>query len=100
VNSETIAKLIINVDGQKITSDLPSQVGKTALEVTRQVAGGLLETKGEGTSAYVVAINGRRADSGKREFWELLVNGQPSAVGAGSYLIKAGDVIEWKIGTY
>ncbi len=69
--------------------------GKSALE--------LLKAKAEVTESqpgFVESINGRKADSGKREFWGFYVNGHPSEVGAGSYQTKAADVIEWKITTY
>jgi len=70
-------------------------VGKTVLEATKNA-----EYMGSGNMAYVTAINGRKADPAKREFWELLVNDKQTQVGAGSYIIKPGDKIVWKISNY
>jgi hypothetical protein len=74
--------------------------GETALEATRKTVGGQLEVSGTGSSAFVVGISGRKADSSKREFWEMKINGQTATVGAGSYVLQPGDVIEWRINTY
>lgn len=70
----------------------------TALEAVRKAA--QVETKGEGVSAFVTSINGRKADEAKKEYWAFYINDKPSAVGAGSYTIKNGDKIIWKIEKY
>ena len=49
---------------------------------------------------FVTAINGRKADEAKREFWSFYVNGEPSQVGAGEYETESADKIEWRIETY
>ena len=72
--------------------------GKTALDLTSQVA--KVETKGEGQNAFVTGIGGRAADTAKKEFWEFTINGKPADVGAGSYKVKNGDKVEWRITTY
>lgn len=72
--------------------------GKTALDLTEKVAD--VETSGEGEMAFVTSINDREADASKNEFWELIINGEPAQVGAGSYEIKDGDKIEWRIATF
>jgi hypothetical protein len=74
------------------------QEGKTALEILRSVA--QVEAKGEGVNAYVTKINGYTASEANKEFWAFYVNGQSSQVGAGSYVTKATDTIEWKIEQY
>lgn len=51
-------------------------------------------------SGLVVSINGRRANSAKREFWSFFVNGHMAPVGPADYITKNGDQIEWKIQTY
>ncbi len=58
------------------------------------------EIQGQGTGAYVVAINNIKASVQKKQYWAFFVNGKLSEVGAGSYFIKPGDKIEWKIQTY
>ena len=93
------ASLLISSDGQtKTFSDLEIEDGRTALDLTKKMVSVI--TSGEGSNAFVTAINNRLADNNKKEFWELLVNGQSSQVGAGSYILKMGDKIEWKISTY
>jgi len=96
------ASVLIN-PGEKQSQLLSAQEaaieeGKTALDLTKQVA--KVETKGEGQNAFVISINGKVANSVKKEFWEFLVNGKPAEVGAGSYQLKDGDKIEWRISTY
>ena len=70
-------------------------MGKTALEAT----GSKLKvvTNGTGVNAFVTSIEGRVADTKKREFWEFIVNGSQAQVGAGSYIIQNNDQIQWKI---
>jgi len=80
------------------SQDVEIEEGKTALDFTRQVT--TVETKGEGQNAFVTGIGGRTANTAKKEFWEMLVNSKPAEVGAGSYKIKDGDKIEWRITTY
>jgi hypothetical protein len=55
---------------------------------------------GKGKDAFITSINGRAADTTKREFWELFVNGLSSNVGAGTYIVKEGDQIEWHINKF
>jgi len=78
--------------------DASSFVGETALAATQTDA--KVVTNGTGVNAFVTSINGRTADHKKHEFWELDANGTETQVGAGSYIIKKGDLIEWKLNTY
>jgi hypothetical protein len=73
--------------------------GKTALELLK-ANDPKAATKGDGANAYVTTINGYTASDTKKEYWALYVNGKMSDVGAGSYVTKDGDQIEWKIATY
>jgi len=72
--------------------------GKTALDLLK--ISKKIETKGEGVNAYVVSIDGRKAENENREYWAFYVNGKMANVGAGSYQLKNGDKIEWKIEKY
>ena len=91
---------------QKITSEKSADTfekyeieeNKTALDLLNQT--GTIITKGEKENAFVIEINGRRADDSKKEYWSFYLNGKISAVGAGSYLLKNEDKIEWKIEKY
>jgi hypothetical protein len=73
--------------------------GKTALELLKAKDPNTV-TKGDGANAYVTTINGYTASDTNKEFWALYVNGKQSELGAGSYVTKAGDKIEWKIEKY
>lgn len=72
--------------------------GKTSLDLLKKYS--KVETKGEGVNAYVVAIDGKKALSENKEYWAFYVNGKLAEVGAGSYKLKQGDKIEWKIEKY
>ncbi len=78
--------------------DISDFVGITALEATQKKVG--VVAKGEGINAFVTSINGKQANTNQKEFWEFKVNGQQAQVGAGSYIIKNHDQIEWKIANY
>lgn len=80
------------------TFDISAFVGKSALEATQNFA--KVEESGSGQNAFVTAIDGKVADSKKHEFWELVINGVSAQVGAGSYIVKSGDSILWKLSTY
>ena len=77
------------------------EIGKTALDLLRENAE--VQTKCEGINAYVTQINGYpdlRRMSLLKEFWAFYINGKMSKVGAGSYKLKDGDKIEWKVEKY
>jgi len=88
----------LKVTGQRDFSKQEIAVGKTALDLTKEKAD--IKTKGEGTSAYVTEINGVMAQDAKKEYWAFYVNGKMATVGAGSYKLKSGDKIEWRIEKY
>ena len=96
------ASVLINPGGEKKqllgAQEVEVERGENALELTEEVA--KVETSGEGEMAFVTSINGRSADSAKNEFWELLINGESSQVGAGSYEVQDGDKIEWRVSTF
>jgi len=95
---EQFANLKISTGNSTQSIGVSAFVGKTALEATEAKAKVL--ANGTGTNAFVTSINGTKADPGKREFWEFDVNGVESQVGAGTYIIKNHDEIEWKISNY
>ena len=86
------------ISGQADFSAHQIEEGKTALDLLSQTAS--IVTTGEKENAYVVGINGIKADDTKKEYWSLYVNEKVSQVGAGSYKLKKGDKIEWKIENY
>jgi hypothetical protein len=102
---EQVNKLKISVtinpgSGGQVLSvqELEIEKGSTALEVTNQVAN--VKTSGRGEMAFVTSIDGKEADASKNEFWELVINGESSQVGAGSYEVKSDDKIEWRINKF
>lgn len=51
-------------------------------------------------SGLVNTIDGRKADSGKHEYWAFYVNGKLAEIGPHDFLTKDTDRIEWKIENY
>ena len=88
----------LKISGQKdfIKQEIIS--GKTALDLTKEKAS--VKIKGEGVNAYVTEINRQETLNSKKEYWAFYVNGKMAEVGAGSYQLKDGDKIEWKIEKY
>jgi hypothetical protein len=95
---QSFANLKIDIKGNSSSYDISNFVGKTALEATDVKT--TVVTNGTGINAFVTSINGRNADTKKREFWEFDVNGKEALVGAGSYTLNNHDEIEWKITSY
>ncbi len=85
---------------QKVATDFSDALfnfyadeNKTALDLLK--IGHKVETKTfSGIGEFVESINGTKAD---KHFWEFIVNGKSSNVGAGSYKPVNGDKIEWKL---
>ena len=75
--------------------DISDFVGKSALEATESKLKVIIN--GTGANAFVTSINGIKANTNKREFWEFIVNGSQAQVGAGSYTVQNNDEIQWKI---
>lgn len=97
VVQETIT-VYLKVTGQKDFSKQTIVKGKTALDLTKEKED--IVTKGDGVNAYVIGINGIKADKDNKEYWAFYVNDKPATVGAGSYKLKSGDKIEWKVERY
>lgn len=91
-------KQIISIDGIKNQSPVRIKIGSTALQLL--TSRHKIVSKGEKENTYVTAIDGRVASETEKEFWSFYVNGKQAQVGAGSYLVKNNDTIEWKIETY
>jgi hypothetical protein len=101
ISSVTITKYkvsqqIVPIEKQSISYDAIEN--ETALELLQKTE--TAKIKGSGANAYVTQIGDRIASDGKKEFWAFYVNGKLADVGAGSYKLKNGDTIMWKIETY
>jgi Domain of unknown function (DUF4430) len=90
----------INISYQQIVNGKPD-IGKVTvsegmnalalLKMTHKV-----ETKDYGSMGqFVLSIDGIKPDS--KHFWDFFVNGKSSNIGVSSYVLKAGDKIEWKL---
>jgi hypothetical protein len=83
------------VDGSKfnkLSDVIPA--GENAVDLLK--ADHQIDTKSySGIGEMVLSIDGVAPDS--KHFWEFFVNGKSSNVGASSYVLKAGDKIEWKL---
>lgn len=101
---KTIQKITVQekiTDNTGTTKTIEKQTidaGTTALQLLQNTTA--VKIEGEGKNAFVVEINGRIADKSKREFWAFYVNSKQAELGAGSYIIKDNDSIEWKIENY
>ena len=56
--------------------------------------GSTVTTKSYNLGAMVESINGITNNS--EYFWAFSVNGQPGSISADKYILKNGDVVEWK----
>lgn len=91
-------KQIITIDSKKNQSTVRMKVGSTALQLLESTH--KVISKGENENAFIGTIDGRWASPDNNEFWAFYVNGHQAQVGAGTYVIKNNDTIEWKIETY
>jgi len=84
--------LLIQEEGKVVSYD--GEEGISALVTLKSLA--TVTTDMSDFGEFVTSINGVSAD-GSTEFWGFYVNGEMAKVGAGSYIAKAGDAIEWRI---
>jgi hypothetical protein len=67
--------------------------GKTALELLKQNTE--VVTKSYDFGELVTSINGN--DGGGQKYWTFYVDGKEAQVGAGTYVTKNGEKIEWRL---
>jgi hypothetical protein len=96
--STILVKQIVTIDNKKNQSSTRVKIGSTALQLLTSTHKVIL--RGEKENAYIKSINGRMASEANKEFWSFYVNEKQAQVGAGSYIVKNNDTIEWKIETY
>lgn len=99
-NKPTTAPVItptISIQQETQTEGLTYQgeSGKDALTLLKQKA-----TIEQDKSGLVIAINGRKADNSKREYWAFYINGKSAQVGPADYQTQDSDTIQWKIEKY
>lgn len=83
------------VQQKRETFAYKGETGKNALALLEAKATTSLDKSG-----MVASINGRTAESSKKEYWAFYVNGAMAQVGPKEYVTKNTDTIEWKIATY
>lgn len=67
--------------------------GKNALELLKKYT--KVETKHYSFGDLVTSVNGTSGNGPK--YWSFYINGKLADVGAGSYVTKNADTIEWKL---
>ena len=71
------------------------ETGKNALTLLQSKTTTALDKSG-----MVVMINGKMAQTSKREYWAFYINGKMAPVGPKDYMTKDTDTLEWKIEKY
>lgn len=74
------------------TISYPGVDGKNALNLLK--VNHKVDVKTSSYGDYVQGIDGVEGDTG--HFWSFYVNGSMASVGAGAYVSKSTDKIEWK----
>lgn len=98
----TISLMFDFGDGKiKTFNDIVIDEGATVFSVMQKVAedNGLnLSSKdyGNGMGAFIEGVDGYMNDYGGDKYWQYWVNNNYAKIGAGSYGLKGGEVIEWK----
>jgi hypothetical protein len=95
-------KLLVNDSKTQTTYDKDLPVGSTAfdlLEQSSQTNNFSLSYQQSQMGVFVDEIAGVKNDNSANKFWLYKVNGKLANVGASSYKIKDGDVVEWYYGT-
>lgn len=85
---------VIEFSSDKKTVKYDGLAGQTALSTLQSLT--TVETKSTSFGDMVIGINGLKANEAS-EYWAFYVNGQLASEGAGTYLAKAGDKIEWHL---
>lgn len=97
-NAGIVEKIVVT---QKVNDELKkykTYQGQTALNLL--LKSNDIIASGQGKNAFVLSIDGKGPKQNKNEFWAFYVNGRLSNVGAGNYILKQNDKIEWKLETY
>lgn len=94
-NKSTSTASQSTVAAKPVTTDIgyKGEDGQTALALLKKHA--QVQTKSSSIGDYVTSVNGN--DGGGSKYWMFYVNGQESQVGAGTYVTKSSDQIEWKL---
>lgn len=96
---QTVSVQVIGVNSTMMQGNIEVNSSSTAYSVLRELAkqnGKSISTKGFGSTVYVSGIDGlKEFDHGPSSGWMYKVNGTPPNIGAGAYMLKAGDQVIW-----
>lgn len=85
----------------KVSKDFAVPAGSSAWEALKQALGSeniSAKDSGPGLGMFVTGFYGVSAAG--NQFWELIINGKPAELGVSSYIVKSGDVLEFRISTF
>lgn len=104
--SEVVASInvtITGVDGVMAQDYIEYEEGMSAYDALKVLAenyGITIKSSGLGQAVYVKGINGlMEFDYGGQSGWKYKVNGSYPSLGAGAYILKDGDQVEWLYST-
>jgi len=100
VNVATASVMLDYGDGDVATyGDLTVGGNENLMQLMQDVTGDnhitFLYKDYSGLGALITQIGGKKNGDGSR-YWQYWVNNKMAAVGASSYIVQPGDVIEWK----
>ena len=55
---------------------------------------GLIESENGPYGRFITGVNGRKADESKKEWWNVVINGENSSTGIDDVMINDGDTVE------
>jgi len=93
VNAPKAAPAAKSAREERLVIAYEGEEGKTALELLKSRAS--VRTSSSQLGELVEEINGVRSDNGS--YLIYYINGSMAKTGAGNYLTKTGDRIEWKL---
>ena len=85
--------LVTKQASQTVAIDYRGENGQNALDLLKKYAA--VQTKHYSFGDQVISIDGTPGTGPK--YWSFYVNGKLSQAGAGSYMTKNSDKIEWKL---
>ncbi|MGA3150525.1 MAG: DUF4430 domain-containing protein [Candidatus Saccharimonadales bacterium] len=85
--------VIKNSQSQTTEISYKGENGKDALTLLKQHA--QVQTKHYSFGDFVVSINGIAGNGPK--YWTFYINGKEASVGAGAYITKNSDILDWKL---
>ncbi|MCG2697535.1 DUF4430 domain-containing protein [Candidatus Parcubacteria bacterium] len=85
---KTFSDIIIS-DDAPVFEVLQKVVSENNIELNYKDYGGDM-------GVFIESINGKQNDFDSGYYWQYWVNGQYAKVGASSYELQNGDVVEWK----